>query len=63
MQTLENSQNDVVLAFGEVMLRLTPTNFQRVIQAQEFDATYAGGEANVVCSLSMFGHNTKLVTK
>ena len=45
------------------MLRLTPTNFQRVIQAQEFDATYAGGEANVVCSLSMFGHNTKLVTK
>ncbi len=45
------------------MLRLTPTNFQRVIQAEEFDATYAGGEANVVCSLSMFGHNTKLITK
>ena len=45
------------------MLRLTPTNFQRVIQAEEFDATYAGGEANVICSLSMFGHNTKLITK
>lgn len=63
MQTLESNQNDVVLAFGEVMLRLTPTNFQRVIQAEEFDATYAGGEANVICSLSMFGHNTKLITK
>lgn len=45
------------------MLRLTPTNFQRVIQAEEFDATYAGGEANVICSLSMFGHDTKLITK
>lgn len=45
------------------MLRLTPTNFQRVIQAEEFEATYAGGEANVVCSLSMFGHDTKLITK
>ena len=45
------------------MLRLTPTNFQRVIQAESFDATYAGGEANVICSLSMFGHETKMVTK
>lgn len=45
------------------MLRLTPTNYQRVIQADEFDATYAGGEANVVCSLSMFGHKTRLITK
>lgn len=63
MQILESNQDSKVLAFGEVMLRLTPTNFQRVIQAEEFDATYAGGEANVVCSLSMFGHNTKLVTK
>lgn len=45
------------------MLRLTPTNLQRVIQAEEFEATYAGGEANVICSLSMFGHDTKIITK
>ncbi len=45
------------------MLRLTPTNFQRVIQAESFEATYAGGEANVICSLSMFGHDTKMITK
>ena len=45
------------------MLRLTPTNFQRVIQAESFEATYAGGEANVICSLSMFGHDTKMLTK
>lgn len=45
------------------MLRLTPTNFQRIIQAESFEANYAGGEANVICSLSMFGHQTKMLTK
>ncbi len=45
------------------MLRLTPTNFQKIIQTNSFEATYAGGEANVICSLSMFGHDTKLMTK
>lgn len=45
------------------MLRLTPANFQRIIQATNFESTYAGGEANVICSLSMFGHDTKIATK
>ncbi len=45
------------------MLRLTPTNFNKIIQSSNFDATYAGGEANVICSLSMFNHETKMVTK
>ena len=57
------SNGNKVLGFGEIMLRLTPTNFQRVIQAEFFEATYAGGEANVICSLSMFGHDTKMITK
>lgn len=45
------------------MLRLTPTNFNKIIQSNSFDATYAGGEANVICSLSSFNHDTKIVTK
>lgn len=45
------------------MLRLTPEDSQLIIQAEKFEAAYAGGEANVVCSLSMFGHETKMVTK
>lgn len=52
-----------VLGFGEIMLRLTPTNFQRVMKADYFNANYGGGEGNVICSLSMFGHDTKLMTK
>lgn len=63
MNKLELKKTGSVLGFGEIMLRLTPTNFQRIIQTDTFDATYAGGEANVICSLSMFGNETKMVTK
>lgn len=45
------------------MLRLTPENSKMIIQADKFEATYAGGEANVICSLSMFGNKTKMLTK
>lgn len=45
------------------MLRLTPTNSQTVIQTNIFETCYSGGETNVACSLSMFGHETKLSTK
>lgn len=45
------------------MLRLTPTNSQTVIQTNAFETCYSGGETNVACSLSMFGHDSKLVTK
>lgn len=45
------------------MLRLTPTNFQRVIQADSLEVNYGGGEANVICNLSIYGHDTKFATK
>lgn len=56
-------KNKKVLGFGEIMLRLTPPNNQKIIQANSFDTVYSGGEANVIASLAMFGHNTKFVTK
>ena len=55
--------NKKVLGFGEIMLRLTPPNNQKIIQSNSFDATYGGGEANVIASLATFGHDTKYVTK
>lgn len=55
--------NKKVLGFGEIMLRLSAPNNQKIIQANSFDAVYGGGEANVVASLATFGHNTKFVTK
>jgi 2-dehydro-3-deoxygluconokinase len=44
-----------VVTLGEVMLRLAPLNNARFTQAQSFNATYGGGEANVAASLAQFG--------
>lgn len=51
-----------VITFGEIMLRLATPGFLRFAQATEFEATYAGGEANVAVSLAKFGIDTNFVT-
>jgi len=52
-----------VITFGEIMLRLSPPNYKRFIQADSFDVTYGGGEANVAVSLANFGLDVYYVTK
>ncbi|MDD6223362.1 MAG: PfkB family carbohydrate kinase, partial [Lachnospiraceae bacterium] len=51
-----------VVTMGEIMLRLSTPNFERFVQADEFDVHYGGGEANVAVSLSNFGHDTYFVS-
>ncbi len=51
-----------VVTFGEIMLRLSPPGFRRLIQADSFEATYGGGEANVAVSLANFGVESTYVT-
>lgn len=45
------------------MLRLATPDFQRFIQATEFEATYGGGEANVAVSLANYGLSPQFVTR
>jgi len=52
-----------VLTFGEMMLRLKPEGNERIIQSDNFEATYGGSEANVAVSLKMQGDNSSYVTK
>ena len=52
-----------VICFGEIMLRLNPPGNLRFIQAGEFEASYAGGEANVAVSLANYGVSASFVTK
>lgn len=52
-----------IVTFGEIMLRLAPYNYEKIIQASQFQATYGGGEANVAVSLANFGHNVIFVTR
>lgn len=51
------------ITFGEIMLRLNPENYLRLVQAGRFEASYAGGEANVAVSLANYGCDTTFVTK
>ena len=55
--------NSRILTFGEIMLRLSPPNFQRITQARNFDIIYGGGEANVAVSLANFGIPVDYVTR
>lgn len=52
-----------IVTFGELMLRLAPEGYLRFAQADSFEATYGGGEANVAVSLSNFGEDVMFVTK
>lgn len=52
-----------VVTFGELMLRLQPYNYLRFVQADSYEASYGGGEANVAVSLSNFGIDTDFVSK
>lgn len=51
-----------VVTFGEIMMRLKTPGVARFSQAQGFEATYGGGEANVAVSLAQFGYTPTFVT-
>ena len=52
-----------VVAFGEIMMRLSPPGYQRFAQARTFDVTFGGGEANVAVALANFGVSVDYVTR
>lgn len=52
-----------IVTFGEIMLRLKTVEYLRIVQAQSFEASYGGAEANVAAGLSMLGNDVSFVTK
>ncbi len=44
-----------IITFGEILLRLSTPGYQKIAQAQSFDATFGGTEMNVGASLAKFG--------
>lgn len=52
-----------VVCFGEIMGRLCPQGYKKVVQTNNFDLTFAGGEANVAVSLANYGIEASYVTK
>lgn len=51
-----------VVTFGEIMLRLTPPNLERILQSPCFEASFGGGEANVAVLLEGLGQPARYVT-
>ncbi|MCD7785862.1 MAG: sugar kinase [Oscillospiraceae bacterium] len=51
------------VTFGEIMLRLNPEGYLRFLQANTYEATFGGGEANVAVSLANYGVDVSFVTK
>ncbi|HOA36413.1 MAG TPA: sugar kinase [Bacillota bacterium] len=51
------------VTFGEIMLRLTPPNYLRLVQTDNLEVTYGGGEANVAVSLANYGIESYYVSK
>ncbi len=50
------------VTFGEIMIRLNPSQNLRFVQADSFQISYAGGEANVAMSLAQYGVDARYVT-
>ena len=51
-----------VLTFGEIMLRLKAPGHERFFQSPMLEATFGGGEANVVVSLANYGMDAEFLT-
>ncbi len=50
------------LAFGEIMLRLSPPGRELLLQTPRLDVWVAGAEANVVTQLARLGHDVGMAT-
>ena len=51
------------ICFGEIMGRINPIGFKRIVQSNTFEISFGGGEANVAVSLSNYGKEASFVTK
>lgn len=56
------SAGAVVVALGELLLRLKSPGHERLLQTPVLEATFGGAEANVVMSLAGFGVPTRMAT-
>ena len=59
----ETNKAPKVITMGEIMLRLSPTGFNRFVQADALELVFGGAEANVAVSLANFGMQSSYITK
>lgn len=62
MEFKENTDFDLI-GLGEVMLRLSPPNKEKISQSETFEKNAGGSELNVVSGAAMLGIRSAIVTK
>lgn len=56
-------ERPLVVTFGEMLVRLSPTNNQRLFESEQVRAGFGGSEANVAVALSHLGVRCQYVTR
>lgn len=52
---LEKNSSKKFFTIGEIMLRLSPPNYEKIRMASSFEASYGGSEANIALALANLG--------
>ncbi len=58
----QNESNQKFITFGEIMLRLTPPNYEKIRVATSFEVSYGGSEANIALALANLGIDSSFFT-
>ncbi|MEX5396844.1 PfkB family carbohydrate kinase [Streptococcus sp. ZJ93] len=51
-----------VVGLGEILLRLSPPNYQTMLQASCLECQFGGSELNVLATLAQLGHSVSLIS-
>lgn len=52
-----------IIGLGEILMRLNPEGYRRLVQANTLEISYAGSEANAIVTCANCGMDTAFVTK
>ena len=52
-----------LLSFGEILLRLSPPNNERIVRGETFQKQVGGAELNVVSGVSLLGLRTGIISQ
>ena len=58
----EADKTNRFITIGEIMLRLTPPNYEKIRMATSFEASYGGSEANIALALANLGIDSTFFT-
>ncbi|MBR3202721.1 MAG: sugar kinase [Solobacterium sp.] len=59
---LKGMNSPKFITFGEIMLRLTPPNYEKIRVATSFEVSYGGSEANIALALANLGIDSTFFT-